>query len=418
MAWEYINFDYPVPNLFEKHLVWLSADCNMYFAMKLNKSDSWNYYAGNGSHALLSGKILTSYGNSEANAQTNYLTTTKDSDNKVLAILPSVVQSRYIRMYIESGDTITVYEYRPSTRITAHDIVTGNLEITDELSEAPSITVTVSDQERIFIGDLGSDTYGLRGKDSSGNVIFELSSDDSLPYVSSYADTQALELELMKMNFQNISWTQFAVYDAVNDETKRASPDPSTYDASVDKSRITNGSDTTVDKEFGFVSKTYTDITTVETSTSTSVGLNFLTDTNKSWFTDEVKSLTLVDSIAQEFTVVSNTSDTLTISGTPNSGAYSLIEDDPSFAVAFCSYLDSTNGGTGYVKLEVSFDSGSNYQTFLDTENSVDLLNATVAIGNAGNDYIVRLTLKNDGSGDGSIVYNFLTCTDPSPWRW
>ena len=62
MAWEYVNFDYPVPNLFEKHLVWLSADCNMYFAMKLNKSDSWNYYAGNGSHALLSGKILTSYG--------------------------------------------------------------------------------------------------------------------------------------------------------------------------------------------------------------------------------------------------------------------------------------------------------------------------------------------------------------------
>ncbi len=86
--------------MFEKHLVWLSADCNMYFAMKLNKSDSWNYYAGNGSHALLSGKILTSYGNSEANAQTNYLTTTKDSDNKVLAILPSVVQSRYIRMYM------------------------------------------------------------------------------------------------------------------------------------------------------------------------------------------------------------------------------------------------------------------------------------------------------------------------------
>ncbi len=175
MAWEYVNFEYPVPNLFEKHLVWLSANCNMYFAMKLNKGDNWTYYAGNGSHALLSGKILTSYGSSEANAQTNYLTTTKDSSNKVLAILPTVVQARYIRMYIESGSSITVYEYRPSTRVTAHDIVTGNLEITDELNESPKIVVTKSSVDRVIVGNISGSTYGIAGYDGAAATIFELS---------------------------------------------------------------------------------------------------------------------------------------------------------------------------------------------------------------------------------------------------
>ena len=156
----------------------------------------------------------------------------------------------------------------------------------------------------------------------------------------------------------------------------------------------------------------------METGTSTDVGENYLEDTNKAWFTDEVKTLTLVDSGAHEFEVASNTSDTLTVSGTPDAGAYSLKDSDPSYAVAFCSYLDSTNGGYGYTKLEVSFDNGGNYQTFLDTENTIDKLQSTQAIANAGNDYIVRITLKNDGDGKGAICYKYLVCTDPSPWRF
>jgi len=419
LSWDYVEYVFPINHQFSKMLLWISVNCNIYFALKANYADtSWTYYAGNASNGLDAGSLLTNYSTSEANAQTYRLITTKDNNNKVLAVLPIPMRARYVRLYIESGSNVTIYEFRPSTYFLASEIISGELLITDALSDAPSIKITVSDAERIFLGDLGSSVYGLRGKDSSGNVIFEIGSDSDVPWIDNYADLKAIELELMKMNFQNISWAQFAVYDALEDEDKRASPDPSTNDAVLDKSKLTNGGDDTADREFGFISKTYTDITVVETGTSTSVGLNFLTDTAKSWFTDEHKALTLVDSDTSTFTIASNTSDTLTVSGTPAAGAYKLRESNPAYAVTFCSYLDSTNGGTGYVKMEVSFDNGGNYQTFLDTENSIDLLNATVAIANAGDDYIVRLTLKNDGAGDGSIVYNFLACTDPSPWRW
>ncbi len=249
-------------------------------------------------------------------------------------------------------------------------------------------------------------------------TIFGDVNDDNVTYIQNYPDNKALEQAIMKMNFQSISWAQFCVFESFDDSTQRASPDPSTYDARVIYSHIDNGGDATASRSFGFVSKTYTNITTTETGTSTSIGLNFLTDTAKSWFTDEAKNLTLVDSALSEFTVSANNSNTLTISGTPTAGAYSLKDDNPSYAVAFCTYLDSTNGGYGYVKLEVSFDGGAHYQTFLNTETSVDKLESTQSIDNPGNDYIVRATLKNDGAGKGAIMFKFLICTDPSPWRW
>jgi hypothetical protein len=240
------------------------------------------------------------------------------------------------------------------------------------------------------------------------------------PYVQHYADTYALELELMKMNFQYVSWAQFAIFDAFDDSAKRASPDPSTYNARVWESKLDNGGDTTADREFGFVSKPYYDITHLFAGQSTSVGAGFLEDIEQSWFTDEVKTLTLVDNAATEFTILSNTSIRITVSGTPLDGDYYVKEADPGYCIAFLSCLDHENGGYGGVKYEVSFDGGSNYQVFYDTINTphVDLREATQVIDNSGNDFIVRLTLKNDGSGNGPYIYKFLICTDPSPWRW
>jgi hypothetical protein len=238
------------------------------------------------------------------------------------------------------------------------------------------------------------------------------------PFVEHYADEYALELELMKMNFQYVSWAQFAVYDSFDDSTKRASPDPSTNDARVYESKLDNGEDDTADKVFGFVSKTYSDITTLFSGSSSSVGAGFLEDTDQGWFTNECIGLTLVDSGANEFTVISNTSDTLTVSGTPAAGDYTLRDDDPGYAIAFLSFLDASNGGYGYIKYEVSFDGGSHYQTFYDSNAAVDYLESTQAVDNTGRDYIVRLSLKNDGDGLGPIVYKFLVCTDPSPWRF
>jgi hypothetical protein len=228
---------------------------------------------------------------------------------------------------------------------------------------------------------------------------------------------KALELELMKMNFQYISWAQFAVYEDFDDELKRSAVDYSSHLATVEKGKIYNGGDDTNDREFSFMSKAYDNINRIITGTSTSVGLNFLVDTTKSWFVDECKNLTLVDSAATEFTVTSNTSDTLTVSGSPAGGAYYLKTAFPTSAVAFCAFEDSSNGGYGYTKLEVSFDGGSTYQTFLDTANDINLLEGTMVIVYTGTSYVVKIKIKNDGSGKGAVVYKFLVCTDPSCWR-
>jgi hypothetical protein len=316
-----------------------------------------------------------------------------------------------------------------ATDIDADDIDATNIDVT--IINSTSLSASAINAANLVADAISTTSLGasaintawvlieglLNVKDGSGNDLLTILNNSDI-FVKNYADSKAIELELMKLNFQYISWAQFAIFDDLSDETKRDPADPSTNLATVRYSYLDNGGDDTPDKVFGFYSKTYENITTITTSTSTSVGLNFLEDTTKSWFTDENKNLTLHDSGSNTFTVSGNTTDTLTVSGTPLAGAYSLIDDDPSYAVAFCSLSDSSNGGTGSVKFEVSFDDQANWQTFYDTTGGTDLRQATVAIANPGTDYSIHITLTNDGSGDGPIVYKFLVCTDPSPWRF
>lgn len=275
-----------------------------------------------------------------------------------------------------------------------------------------------TDNGRLVIGTISEGVFGIQAKDAVGTVVFELLSESATPFLAFYADTQELELEMMKVNFQAISWAQFAIYDAFADESKRSSSDPSAYPARVYRSYLDNGGDNTNDRAFGFVSKTYANITTIESGTASAVDTNSLTDTSKNWFIDQCRNLTLIDSVGTAFTVTTNTSDTLTIVGTPVFGAYTLVDNDPAYAVVFASYLDSSNGGYGYTRIEVSFDGGTHYQTFLDTSDGTDFLQGTMDVNYPGQDYLVRITLTNDGSGNGAILYKFLACTDPSPWRF
>jgi len=421
MSWAFVQYEYPTTYQFEKVILWISTTAKFYVATSNSPVGSeWSYYAGVSSsdHGLGTGLKLTAK-TTENTARSDYWEATPDSNNRVLAVFPSPVLAKVVRLYVEDSSPVQIYEFRPSTLLLADEIMTGILTISDEFASAPKIQMVVNSQERILIGELDSDIYGIRGKDSSGDITFELRSNSDNPFVSNYADHKAIELELMKMNFQQISWAQFAIWDALDDESKRASPDPSPNQARVYQSKLDNGEDDTPDKEFGFVSKTYENITTVETGTSTNVGLNFLTDSSKSWFTDECKNLTLIDSASNTFNVESNTSDTLTVSGTPASGAYSLKDDDPQYMVGFASLEDSTNGGYGYVRMEVSFDNGNSYQTVYDTiGTNIDRRQATLVIDNPGVDYIVRIILKSDGSGNSPYLYKFLVCTDPSPWRY
>jgi len=251
--------------------------------------------------------------------------------------------------------------------------------------------------------------------EGSSSDVLEVDGNQVITFVDGGVN---LDLELMKMSFQSISWSQFAIFDPFYDESMRASPDPSTFDALVENGRINNGEDITADREFGFVTQTYTDITVVTTGTSDAVASGYLEDTDGAWFDDQYIGFTLIDSALSEFTITdcTETPRRLVIVGTPAAGAYSVRSDQPAYTVGFCSFTDSTNGGYGYVKLEISFDNGANYQTILDTENTINNLEGALVIDDTGDDYIGRLTLKNDGSGNGSIVRRFLVCTDPSMW--
>jgi len=184
MTWVNVENVYPNSHLFHKELFWVDKNCNCYFAFKLNEVDDWTFYAGNAAHALDTGSYLTSYGTSEALAQTNYLTTVRDSNGKVLAILPANFQAKYVRIYIESGNTTTIHEWQPSIYITAHEIISGTLEITDLLTDAPLIKVVASSIDRIKIGKVGS-AYGLFGYDGSSNKVFEIS--DSLINIAGWS---------------------------------------------------------------------------------------------------------------------------------------------------------------------------------------------------------------------------------------
>ncbi len=179
MSWDHAEYQFAVAQRFHKHLLWLNANCNVYFAMKLKEGDDWAYFAGNATHALETGRLLTSYA-TEAEAQTNYLRTTKDANNKMLAVLPSLFEAKYARLYIASGDAVTIHEWICSSYFSANEIISGRIEITDELDDSPMLTVRKSGAEKLRIGNLknfsdlaiSADEYGIGIGDSGAYFIY------------------------------------------------------------------------------------------------------------------------------------------------------------------------------------------------------------------------------------------------------
>ncbi|MHA1304509.1 MAG: hypothetical protein ACTSPI_12500 [Candidatus Heimdallarchaeaceae archaeon] len=181
MAFQWIQYQYPVEQQFEKMILWVDSSCRIYFALKDKDADDWTYFSGNASHGLSSGSTLVNRGSSESSAQTNYWLATPDSNNRILAVLPVPELAKYVRVYIDdANDAPTqIYEFRPSTSFIADEIISGSLTITDEFTSPPVITVSSGGQERIKIGDLGN-TFGIKGYDDSSNVIFELSDNQQM----------------------------------------------------------------------------------------------------------------------------------------------------------------------------------------------------------------------------------------------
>jgi hypothetical protein len=173
-TWQYIDYAYPVSYNFEKFLVWISQDVKCYFALKEKFSDSFTYFAGDVSNDLLTGMVLTQYA-VENSARTHYLQTTRNSSGKVIAILPKLVTAKFVRIYILDENPVSVYEFRPSTQMLADEIVAGVLEITDKFASPPLIRVSKSDTDRILIGNIYDDRFGLVGYDAISDRLFEFS---------------------------------------------------------------------------------------------------------------------------------------------------------------------------------------------------------------------------------------------------
>lgn len=231
--------------------------------------------------------------------------------------------------------------------------------------------------------------------------------------------TEDLEIEFMTMSFNSISWAQFAISDPLSSSICRENPEPGLYPASLSANCI-KASGTLPLTDYIFTSKTFQNITTIESGTCITSGSNKVQDLSKDWFIDEVRNLKLIDSNDIEFSVISNTTNELTLNGNPTPGSYYLRDGLPTYFIAFCAYKDSTwHEGFGFVKMEVSFNAGANWRTVLDTQHGVDELQGTIAVGTyTGRDYKVRLTLTTDSQGRTPYIYRYLVGTDPSPWRF
>jgi len=322
---------------------------------------------------------------------------------------------------VTAGTSYYIVEFAPST---VPDLAGYRIYASQTQGFTPGSSNIVNDgtDTRVVVAPHRAGTWYVRvaAYDTFGEIDLNYS-DEFQVYVDKWLEYNEIELEFMKMSFNSVSWAQFAIFDDFTTEAKRDATDPFTYKAKCYKNSIV-ASGSLPNTVYGWTTKTYNNVTTIETGTSTSVGQGYLTDTSKNWFTNEVKGLYLVDANLNVFLIDSNTSNTIYLennSVTPAAGSYSLKDDNPSYMVCFCSYEDSTEaGGSGYVKLEVSFDGGSHWQTVLDTENNIDRLDGTVEISHPGVNYKARISLKTDANGNSPVVKKFLICTDPSPWRF
>lgn len=225
------------------------------------------------------------------------------------------------------------------------------------------------------------------------------------------AYSKDVDAEAMRNAFNSISWAQFAIHEDFENEAKRGVD--SVYPAVISEGKLVHGS-SVAGRAFTWTSKVYANITDAWTGYSSGVGAGYLDDVNARWFDDQYVGYTLYDQLGYAFPIESCSASPrrLSVTGTPVAGTYRIAAQNPAYAVGFCTYDDTD----GEVKLEATFNGGSNWQTLLDTSLGIDYLGGVVDIAHTGPSYALRLTLTNSDIGLGPTVYRTLICTDPSPW--
>jgi len=235
-------------------------------------------------------------------------------------------------------------------------------------------------------------------------------------FFSGVIDAPTLDLEMMKLSFQSISWAQFAFYENFSSEAQRVD-DSGVREAVMFRGYTAAPDDADPETVYGWRSAPWTDITTVLASASTDTGVNYLEDSAAAWFSDQYNGFVLVDSAAVTFDILDTVVSTkrLVVSGTPAAGAYTIRGKLPAYCVPFMSYQDSSNGGYGSITFAARFNPPADFQVLYQT-GAVLQLGGITPITNPGHSYSFRVRLTTDAQGRSPRVYKLLICTDPSAW--
>jgi hypothetical protein len=273
------------------------------------------------------------------------------------------------------------------------------------------------------IADIGDESNYLRfdGEHFTWRTpLTQLEDDGTLTAVNAFfsgiLDAPTLDLEMMKLSFQSISWAQFGIYENFSTEDRRID-DSGVREASLFRGYTAAPDDALPETVYGWRSAPWENITTVHTGESTAVGAGFLEDTTTPWFSDQYNGFELVDSAETVFTILDTIASTqrLTVAGTPTAGAYAIRGKKPAFCVPFMSYQDSSNGGYGSISLQARFLPTAQFQTVYQT-SAVNQLGGITPVVVGGHTYDFRVRLTTDDQGRSPRVYKLLICTDPSAW--
>lgn len=142
----------------------------------------------------------------------------------------------------------------------------------------------------------------------------------------------------------------------------------------------------------------------IVTGNSSSVGTNFLADSSKTWVSNAYAGWKLYDSAGNQFTISSNTSDTIAITGTPIAGLYYIFPVVP----ASTSILSNISGVSYLTTTEVIV--GLSNPSLLGKTGSIALGNRTIATcsiaGNEGKVQANELTVFSSAISGVNAVTN------------
>ncbi|MBI3990953.1 MAG: hypothetical protein HY350_02275, partial [Candidatus Omnitrophica bacterium] len=147
---KYLQYEYPVEQIFNKVILWPTATFNCYIAYSAD-GNTWNYLKSEADHTLdANGKLLEA--TDQSDAETNYWTTGAPVGTVgIVGLWAYMRQAKYVRLYIKT--TVTLYEVKFWTYAVLDEIDAGTLHLAKGLSIA-----SVDDNNNAVL----IDTAGLR----------------------------------------------------------------------------------------------------------------------------------------------------------------------------------------------------------------------------------------------------------------